>query len=199
MTGGRGMISGALTGAVVEGRRAVRGLTGSPGFSIGVVLVLGISIAGMVTVATAAWELFLKPLPFPHAEQLVQIGMRSRVFGNMEVGFAPAMLSDVREQPMVADVAAYQFPSTLQSKQGEDWRAAAVTHNLADVLGVHPFAGRAFVPADAESAAPRVALIGERAWRVRFNADEAVLGSELALSDGPVRIVGIMPAAFRVP
>lgn len=192
------MSSRLLTGAAIEGRRAVRGLVHSPGFSVGVVLVLGIAIAGMVTMTTVAYDLFLKPLPFPRAEQLVQVDLHSRAFG-MDVGFAPPMLPEIRQEPMVTGVAAYRFEAALESEQGEDWRAGAVTPNLADVLGVHPVAGRAFAPADGEPGAPAVALIAERTWRARFAADATVIGRDLVLGDRRLRIVGVMPAAFSLP
>lgn len=192
------MSSGLLTGAAIEGRRAVRGLVRSPGFSVGVVLVLGIAIAGMVTVATAAYELFLKPLPFPRAEQLVHVTTYSRSMG-FEIGFVPPMLVEVRQEPMVTELAAYHEQSTWQSEEGEDWRGAAVTHNLTATLGVQPLLGRTFVPADAEPGATRVALISEAVWRNRFGADQKVIGRELALQDRRLRIVGVMPASFGVP
>jgi hypothetical protein len=48
------MNSRGLTGAGIESRRALRGLVRAPGFSVGVILVLGVAIAGTVTVMTAA-------------------------------------------------------------------------------------------------------------------------------------------------
>jgi putative ABC transport system permease protein len=191
-------MSSLLTGTAVEGRRALRGLAASPGFSIGVVLVLGIAIAGTVTVATAAYELFLRPLPYPRVEQLVQITMHSRSMG-FDVGFAPPMLVQIREEPMIADLAAWYDPATEESEEGESWRVAAVTYNLADVLGIRPVAGRAFMPADAEAGASPVGLISEAVWRNRFGADESVIGRELVLEDRRVRVIGVMPATFRVP
>ncbi|HZD53426.1 MAG TPA: ABC transporter permease, partial [Woeseiaceae bacterium] len=192
------MSSTLLTGAGIEGRRAIRGLLRSPGFSVGVILVLGIAIAGTVTVATAAYELFLRPLPFANAGQLVQIAAHSRTMG-FDIGFAPPMLAEIREEPVVTDVAAYHEPASFASSQGEDWRAAAVSYNLTDLLGIRAIAGRSLAPSDAETGAPRVALISESVWRNRFGADESVIGRELTLGDRRVRVVGVMPAAFTVP
>lgn len=192
------MSSRFLTGTAVEGRRALRGLFRSPGFSVGVVFVLGIAIAGLVTVATAAYALFLKPLPFPRAEEIVQISMHSRTMG-FNVGYSPPMLVEIREEPMVAELAAWNEPGTLPSEQGESWRVSAVTHNLTDVLGTRPIAGRAFLPADAELGAPPVGLISETVWRYRFGANEAVVGSEIMLGDRRVHVIGVMPASLRVP
>lgn len=193
------MNSSTLSGAGIEARRAVRGLLGSPGFSVGVVLVLGVAIAGLVTVSTAAYDLFLRPLPFAQPGQLAHVTVYSRKMG-FEVGFAPPMLADIREEPMVGDVAAYHGSPPVRASSGDDyWRAAAVTHNLADVLGVVPIIGRSFISEDGEPGALPVALISEGAWRNRFGADQSVIGGDMELDNERVRIIGVMPAAFSVP
>jgi len=190
------MNSRILSGAGIECRRAVRGLAHAPGFAIGVVLVLGIAITGLVTVATAAYSLFLQPLPFAYPEQLAQLTTYSRSAG-FDVGFSPPMLEEVRQDPMVADVAAYHAPSIVRSDG--DWRTASVTQNLTGVLGVSPLLGRSFVPADAEPGSPPVALISESAWRNRFGADESVIDREVVLDDKRIVVVGVMPSTFAVP
>ncbi|MGH8223807.1 MAG: ABC transporter permease [Woeseiaceae bacterium] len=192
------MRSGALSGAGIEARRALRGLAASPGFSVGIVLVLGVAIAGLTTIATAAYDLFLRPLPFAQSERLAHVTVHSRTMG-FDIGVSPPMFAEILEESAVADVAAYQPSSTVRSLSGDEWRTAAVSHNLADVLGVVPIIGRSFTQADGESGAPPVALISETAWRNRFGGDASVIGREIRLQEGPVRIVGVMPAAFSIP
>jgi len=192
------MNSRILSGAGIECRRAVRGLARAPGFAIGVVLVLGIAITGLVTVATAAYSLFLRPLPFAHPEQLAQIVAYSHSMG-FDVGFSPPMLAEMREEPMVADVAAWHGPFSVESANGDNWQRASVTHNLAKVLDVPPVLGRSFSPADAKPGALPVVLISEATWRNRFDAASSVIGSEVELDGKSARVVGVMPATFTVP
>ena len=47
--------------------------------------------------------------------------------------------------------------------------------------------------------APRVAIISERLWRGRFNADPEMLGRALVLNSDPHVVIGIMPPAMRFP
>ncbi len=192
------MSNSLLTGAAIEGRRAVRGLRRSPGFSMGVVLVLGIAIAGMVTVATAAWSLFLRPLPFAQGEQLVQLSTYSRNLG-FDIGFSPPMLAETRELPMVRGLAGYYGAEAAVSPGGDAWQLGTVTHNLPDVLQLQPIAGRSFEPSDAEPGALPVALMSESVWRDRYDAAQSVIGSELMLDDRRVEIIGVMPDTFTVP
>ncbi len=187
-----------LAGAAIEGRRAVRGLIHAPGFAAGIVLVLGIAIAGMVTVTTAAWELFLRPLPFAQPEQLAHVTTYSRSMG-FELGFSPPMLVDVREQPMVVDMAAYRGAHAVDSSDGGSWQVASITHNLTQLLGVQPIAGRAFTAAEGEPGALPVALISESAWRNRFGGAESAIGGEIELDGRRVTVVGVLPDSFTVP
>lgn len=189
---------GFLAGAWIESRLAWRGLVRAPGFSIGVILVLGIAVAGTTTVATAAWNLYLRPLPFARPAELAHVSAYSGTMG-FDVGFAPPMIAEIREEPIVADVAAYHPPSTTETPSGDEWHIASATYNLPAVLGIAPIVGRAFVPTDAEPGAPPVALIGETAWRNRFGGDESAIGREIELRDQRVAIVGVMPAGFTVP
>ena len=192
------MSSRLLTGAAIESRRAVRGLVRSPGFSTGVVLVLGISIAGMATVATAAWSLFLRPLPFAQAEQLVQLSNYSRNLG-FDIGFSPPMLVEMSEQPMVRELAGYYGAETVESPDGDAWQLASITHNLPQVLQLEPVAGRSFVESDFEPGALPVALMSESVWRNRYGAARSVIGNELTLSHRRVTVVGVMPSTLTVP
>ena len=192
------MNSRMLAGAAIEGRRAVRGLIHAPGFAVGIVLVLGIAIAGMVTVTTAAWELFLRPLPFAQPEQLAHVTTYSRSMG-FELGFSPPMLVDVREQPMVVDMAAYRGAHAVDSSDGGSWQVASITHNLTQLLGVQPIAGRAFTAAEGEPGALPVALISESAWRNRFGGAESAIGGEIDLDGRRVTVVGVLPDSFTVP
>ena len=66
-------------------------------------------------------------------------------------------------------------------------------------LGIPPASGRAFRPEEDTPAAARVALISERLWRGRFNADPAMLGRPLVLNGEPHTVVGIMPPGMRFP
>lgn len=192
------MSSALVTGAAIEGRRAVRGLSRSPGFSASVVLVLGIAIAGMVTVTTAAWSLFLRPLPFAQPDQLVQLSTYSRNLG-FDIGFSPPMLIEMREQPMVRELAGYYGAETVESLDGDAWELASVSHNLPQVLRLEPVAGRSFVESDSEPGALPVALMSESVWRNRYGAARAVIGGELVLDDRRVTVVGVMPSTLTVP
>lgn len=76
---------------------------------------------------------------------------------------------------------------------------AEVTASMFAMTRVAPILGRTLTDADANVAAPPVIVLGERLWRERFGADPGLLGKDVLVSDVPMAVVGVMPAAFRFP
>jgi putative ABC transport system permease protein len=72
----------------------------------------------------------------------------------------------------------------------------AVSGNYFDVLGVQAARGRALAPEDDAQGAPRVAVLADRYWRARFDADPGIVGSTLRIDGHEFRVVGIAPAGF---
>ncbi len=54
-------------------RHAGRGLRRSPGFAIAVILTLALGIGGNTAIFSVVDQLLLRPLPYPHGEQLVTV------------------------------------------------------------------------------------------------------------------------------
>jgi len=73
---------------------------------------------------------------------------------------------------------------------------ALVSADFFHLLGARPLLGRVIDPGPP---GPRVAVLSESLWRRRFGADPAVLGRTLSLDGEPVQVIGVVPAAFRLP
>jgi putative ABC transport system permease protein len=54
-------------------RRTIRLLVKSPGFTITAILILGLGIGGNTAIYSVIEAVLLKPLPYPHPEQLVRV------------------------------------------------------------------------------------------------------------------------------
>jgi hypothetical protein len=57
----------------LNAQRAFRSLRRAPGFTITAVLTLALGIGTSVALFTAVRAVFLKPLPYPHADRLVAV------------------------------------------------------------------------------------------------------------------------------
>src|SRR5207244_7279340 len=67
------------------------------------------------------------------------------------------------------------------------------------VLGVSPTIGRAPAPAEETFGGPRVVVLSDQTWSVRFNRDPDVIGRALTLGGARTTIIGVMPPSFRYP
>jgi hypothetical protein len=84
------------------------------------------------------------------------------------------------------------------SGESERLTAVAVTGNFFSVLGVQPTIGRSFTTEERQGkySAPPATLLSYSFWRRRFLSDPSVVGRKLILNNGPVTVVGVLPASF---
>ena len=93
-------------------------------------------------------------------------------------------------------------PISLSDGGGErpvDTLAFTVSSNTLDLLGVHPFLGRDFVPTDQEPGGPPVALLSYRSWEVRFGKRTDIVGHIVRINSVPATVIGVMPKGFDFP
>jgi len=186
-------------------RVAARALAKSPGFTATVVATLALGIGANTAVFSAIYAVLLRPLPFPHAEQLVTLG---QVNPKMRQPFvAPVRLSDWnRLNTTFQAITGYysQDESETSGELPERMTRAFVAPRFLQVWGVAPQIGRDFAPAEEHFGGPSAVLISDRLWRRRFNADPNVVGQKLHFGLSrtgavAVPIIGVMPASFQFP
>src|SRR5262249_41963818 len=80
----------------------------------------------------------------------------------------------------------------------EQLRIGFVTADFFSVLGADPALGRTFnADDDAELSPPRI-LLSWALWQRRYAGDPRVVGRVVLVNGGPTRVVGVMPAGFRL-
>ncbi|HET9158022.1 MAG TPA: ABC transporter permease, partial [Myxococcaceae bacterium] len=167
------------------------------GFLALTVAVLGLGLGSALTVLEIADALFWRPLPYADAEQLVfawQVDSRTT---RLTVTGADFLSWSTEAEPFTAMAAVSARGFNLAS-DGEPERVdgALVSADFFQLLGTRPLLGRVIDPGPP---GPRVAVLSESFWRRRFGADPGVLGRTLSLDDEPVQVIGVMPAAIRLP
>ncbi|HXT15077.1 MAG TPA: ABC transporter permease [Gemmatimonadaceae bacterium] len=191
-------------------RYAARSLRHRPGFTLAVVLTLGLGIGANTAIFTLVDALMLRTLPVPHAEQLVSIGDPAAVNG----GWHGSPQEDYQSYPVYADVRDGNTVLTDMYASGrtsdfdvnfdqnnqrvvEHPRIRLVTSNFFAVLGVSTYAGRSFAPdADRLHRSDADVVIGYDYWQRRFSGDRSVLGRIIRVNDVPMEIVGIAAPGF---
>jgi hypothetical protein len=77
------------------------------------------------------------------------------------------------------------------------FRAAFVTTNTFQFLGVSPVVGRWITPEDGRPDAPPVFLMNYRMWQEQFHGDTKILRTSFTLNGVPRQLIGIMPPRFQ--
>ncbi len=187
-------------------RYAVRMLFKSPAFAIVAIIALGLGIGANTAIFSVVNAVLLRPLPYPHSEQLVLL--RERLLGPS--GFESGSVSYMNyldwraAQKSFTDLALARTEGvSLSPSDGtsppEAARAGRITANYLSILQVPPLIGRDFVESDDVPGAAKVALVSERVWRKRFGALPIAIGQRLNVDGVPREIVGVVSERVRFP
>jgi putative ABC transport system permease protein len=181
-------------------RYAARTLWKRPGFTVAAVLTLAIGIGSNAAIFSVINSVLLRPLPFPHSEQLVTLYTRylpSSGINRQYSALSHPEFADLRGRVNAfAAIAAYSGGSAnLMRSDGEAERVLTmqVTSEFFDVLGVRPVRGRTFTEEEAQRGEACLAVLSHGAL-----ADAAsAIGSTIRLDDAPCEVIGVMPEGFE--
>ena len=181
-------------------RVSLRRLLHRPAFALTAVLVLGLGIGASAVVLSLARVVVLQPLPYGAPDQLVLL-WNAREPGETTWLSAQEVVSYQRDAATLQDVAAYVTTTGSLTDGDEPERvvSASVTPALFDTLRVTPVVGRTFAPGDVDAGASGPVVIGHGLWQRRFGGDPGVVGRAIQLDGRARTVIGVMPAAFRLP
>ncbi|WP_224367196.1 ABC transporter permease [Hyalangium versicolor] len=182
-----------------DARYAWRGLRRTPGFTLAVVLTLGLALGANTVIFSMVHALVLRPLPFPQSEQLVRLYCVQPEDGDVSPS-EPEAAAWSEETRAFSGVAGF-FSTSVNRTGGElpeRLQAVRTTPNLFSVVGVAPVAGRPFEPADAQPGAAPVALVSHNLATRLFATAGAAAGQTLWLDGTAVRIAGVLPQGFAL-
>ena len=179
-------------------RYALRMLRQMPGFALIAIVVLAIGIGANCAIFSLVDAALLRPLPFPHPQELVRLWERPP--GNDRNAVSPLNFLDWSEQNHVfASMAAVSGGGrSLTTPNGaERIPGQSMSLRFFNLLGVKPIAGRTFIAEDAKPGT-QVVVISERFWRSHFGSNPQIVGSTIPLDGQPFAVVGIVPASFEI-
>lgn len=177
---------------------ALRRVRTRPLVSVVSICTVALGIGANVAMFSVAWPVLAAPLPFPDEDRLTVVSLTYQRDGRQQRNqVSLGDYNDWRTARSFASMAAYSkyFQQLNMTGRGdpEQLSVGSVTSEFFTTLGVRPLAGRLLQPADARSAA-RLLVLSERAWRRRFAADPAVVGSTVRLDGVAYEVIGVAPA-----
>lgn len=182
---------------------AIRELWRRPAVSAAAGLALAFGIALNTAMFSVVSGFLLRPLPVEDIDSVVRVREVARGDGAEQVlSMSPVAFDAWRARNTVfSGMAAATGRAVTLSGTGEAerLRAAVVTANFFEVLGIAPLRGRSFVSGEDRSGSNDVAILSHRTWQTRFAGREDAIGRTLVIDDRPVIVVGIMPPGLHHP
>jgi predicted permease len=183
-------------------RYAARSLSRARGFTIAVVLTLGLGIGANTAIFSVVRGVLLRPLPHKDGDRLVYLRHSMKGAGGDNVNFSVPEITDFRESAKsLAGIAEYSgMIYTLQGKQDAvRMTVGLVTGNYFKVMGLSPIAGRLLNEGDDGVNVPPVMVLTHEYWMKRFGGDRGIIGQHVRLGGKSVEVVGIVQPAPYFP
>jgi len=174
----------------------------NPGFSVVAILALALGFGANTAIFSVVDAVIFRPLPFPQPNRLVAIWERNLKTGDDHDSVMAGNYIDWRSRSQsFEEMSAHAGASVNLTglAEPERIRAARVSANLFQVLGVRPATGRLFLPDEDQPGHPRVVVISSHLWKSRFGGDPELLGHSITLNNQDYEVVGVMPPGFELP
>lgn len=187
-------------------RFGMRMLSKQPRFTLIATITLALGIGATTAIFSMVHAVLLNPLPFAAQEQLVALWKQDTTASQPFVELSYAEVRDWGHQTNTLSSVA-TLPATVYgygyvlTGRGEavQLESAKVSGNFFATLGVQAAQGRLLNDSDDQLHGAKVAIISDRLWRERFNADANVIGQSVTLSEDNFTIIGVLPAKFEFP
>jgi putative ABC transport system permease protein len=194
----RPMLETAMDELLNDIRFGFRMIRKSPGFATVAVLTLAIGIGANAAIFSFVDAVLLKPLPYPHPEEIVQVWEKPPKYDRN--GVSTMNFLDWKNQNSVFQSIAAETGGSVTLSGGQNplqLRGSRVSAPYFDVFGIKPILGRAFAPDEDQPGKDQVVILSHRIWQNRFGSDPALLGRKIMLDNRPYNVIGILPANTR--
>jgi putative ABC transport system permease protein len=179
-------------------RYGARILARFPGVTAAALVALALGTGVNTALFSIVNTVLLKPLPFPNADELVQLWRTE--LPRLQFGSAsyPRYVDWRARNRVFEEMGAYSPAGLTWTGRDAPERLAGAraTASLFRTLGASPLAGRYIADEEDQPGGPKVIVIGEQLWERRFGGNQGLLGSTLTIDGQPHTVIGIAPAAY---
>ena len=187
-------------------RFAMRQMRKTPGFTLTIVLLLGLGIGSATAVFSLVDAVLLRPVPYPDPSSLV-IPWNTPPAGVNIGGFKEYPWNPIHYHALMQETKPFRY---LGAFVGANFNltglgdpamleGASVTWGFFPALGVQPEQGRFFTRDEDSPGHEREVILSDALWRSRFHADPSLLNHVIHLNGAAYTVVGIMPRGFGFP
>ena len=163
-------------------------------------LTLAVGIGANTAIFSVIESVLLKPLPYPHPEQLVSIMHAAPALHIPQLPSSPSIYLTYREHDRTLQDAGLFTMDTMSITglaEPEQVKCLFVTDGVLPILGIRPALGRWFTRQDDTAGSPETIVLTWGYWRRRFGGDPSVIGRRITVDAKAREIIGVMPQQFR--
>lgn len=178
----------------------LRRIARSPGFTAIAVITLALGIGANSAIFSVIEGVLLKPLPYPHSEELIGVWHTAKGLNLPQVEIAPFLYFTYRDESRaLTDIGVWDTGSSSVTglAEPEQVDTLQVTDATLPLLGVPPALGRWFSHQDDAPGTPETTILMYGYWQSRFGGDRSVVGRRVMVDGSAREIVGVMPERFR--
>ena len=175
--------------------QVLRSFGRAPLFSAVATLTLAVGIGANTAIFSVVNGILLKPLPYPHPDELVAVWLSAPGINIKDLNLGLADYLIFREQNHTfRDIGLYMGYTANITGAGEPEQASSllVTDGLLPVLGATPLLGRSFTQADDQEGSPDTVMLTYGYWQRRFGSDRYVVGKRITVDGAPHQILGVL-------
>ncbi|HEY3936662.1 MAG TPA: ABC transporter permease, partial [Bryobacteraceae bacterium] len=192
-----GMAGAGVQTMFRDARYAWQGVRRHKSFTFISVLMLALGIGATTAIFSIFYAVLLHPLPYDKPEGLAVVWANLRSAGTVRAPVSGAIVRELQNHSRsfsgVAGI--WTITRTIRGDNPEQVKAAMVTVNFFDVLGVRAQRGHTFEKS--EEGGPAIVLTDGLFGR-RFAGDWSLMGKALPLQGGSNTLVGVLPANFQL-
>lgn len=181
-------------------RHVFRRLARTPMFTTIAAVTLALGIGANSAIFSVVNGILLKPLPYQHPDELIDLNHSAPGVNFAEADAAPFLYFTYREQGRsFQSIGLYRWDSRTVTglAEPEEVQCLNITAEVLPMLGVKPALGRWFSEQDdAPGSSPTMVLLYGW-WQSRFGGDHSVIGRRIMVNGAAHEVIGVMPANFR--
>ncbi|MGB6302844.1 MAG: ABC transporter permease, partial [Acidobacteriaceae bacterium] len=182
-------------------RYGMRMLKKNPRLTSMIVLSLALGIGANTAIFSVTNTLLLKPLPYPNADRLAILWLRSPGIGIPQDWPSPGQYHDIKTQNHVFDdtaIATGDEHILTGVSRAMKVDAISASSSLLPMLGAKPMLGRIFLPEEDKPGKAQTVVLTYALWQKVFASDPNILGRSITIDGKASTVVGVLPQKFRL-
>jgi len=175
----------------------LRMLRKQPGFTVVVILTLGIGIGATTAMLSVVQDVLIRPLPYAHSDRLYAIWVSSESTGQTHVAASGPDFEDYLDQSRSFAHLAEYIPRFTFTWTGDGEpklvTCTSVSEDFFPMLGIRPYLGRLYEPREYTYLENDTLIVSYNFWKNQLGGDPRVIGRVVHFEGVAETIIGVLP------